>query len=194
HSGLLARLNMYIDAADHAWQEWVVSYDLNHQAAMAAKFEAALRRWKRPRAASNRTWQALVITGVKRWGAAILAALLFLTALPLFGPRLWREWRKRAHLRRIVRYGASPSDAGILYQRMLEILARRGFEKPAWFTPIEFARHLPGDEGGRVVEFTEVYNSIRFGGDSAAAVRLAELLQDFERPGRDRPVDHLAIH
>ena len=40
---LSSRLNMYFDAVDHAWQEWVVSYDLTRQVAMAAKFEAALR-------------------------------------------------------------------------------------------------------------------------------------------------------
>ena len=72
------------------------------------------------------------------------------------------------------------SDASILYERMLEILARRGFEKPGWFTPAEFARHLPAEENRRVAEFTEVYNSIRFGGDLSATTRLAGLLQEFE--------------
>ncbi len=76
---------------------------------------------------------------------------------------------------------------------MLEILARRGFQKPPWFTPIEFARHLPAGENSRVVEFTEVYNSIRFGGDRSATSRLAELLQQFERTGQHRAVDHLTV-
>jgi Domain of unknown function (DUF4129) len=67
---------------------------------------------------------------------------------------------------------------------MLTILARRGFQKPAWSTPAEFARHLPAGENLPVTEFTDVYNSIRFGGNVAAAARLATLLQEFERAGR----------
>jgi hypothetical protein len=180
HAGLLARLNMYLDAADHAWQEWVVSYDLTHQVAMAARFEAALRSWNRTGATSNGDWRARVINGLTTWGVAALAAVLLIILVVLFGPRYWREWRRKARLQQIIRSGGSPSDASILYERMLEMLERRGFQKPPWFTPTEFARHLPVEEK-KVVEFTEVYNAVRFGGDTSAASRLAGLLQDFER-------------
>ncbi|HEX4137995.1 MAG TPA: DUF3488 and transglutaminase-like domain-containing protein [Bryobacteraceae bacterium] len=180
HAGLLARLNMYLDAADHAWQEWVVSYDLTHQVAMAARFEAALRSWNRTGATSNGDWRARVINGLTTWGVAALAAVLLIVLVVLFGPRYWREWRRKARLQQIIRSGGSPSDASILYERMLEMLERRGFQKPPWFTPTEFARHLPVEEK-KVVEFTEVYNAVRFGGDTSAASRLAGLLQDFER-------------
>jgi protein-glutamine gamma-glutamyltransferase len=192
-AGLLSRLNMYLDAADHAWQEWVVSYDLTHQVAMAARFEAALRNLNRPNPASNSDWMVRVANSAKTWGTAILAVILFAVALMFFGPRYWREWRGRVRLRQIIRSGGSPSDAGILYERMLDVLARRGFQKPPWFTPIEFARHLPVEENAQVVEFTEVYNSVRFGGDRSATSRLAELLQKFERTRQHRAVDHLTI-
>jgi transglutaminase-like putative cysteine protease len=192
-AGLFSRVNMYLDAADHAWQEWVVSYDLTQQVAMAARFEAALRSWSRPNPTPNRNWSALLVNAVKSGGAVLIAALVFIALLARFGPRFWRVWRKRVALRQIIRTGGSPSDARILYERMLEILARRGFRKPPWFTPVEFARHLPASENNRVVEFTDVYNSIRFGGNRAATSRLAELLQEFERTGQHRPVDHLTI-
>jgi protein-glutamine gamma-glutamyltransferase len=191
-AGLLSRLNMYLDAADHAWQEWVVSYDLTRQVAMAAKFEAALRGLSNPGAAPNRNWRMLLVNGAKSWGAATLAGILFIAALAFFGPRYWRKWRGNARLRQIIRSGGSPSDASVLYERMLEVLARRGFQKPSWFTPSEFARHLPVSEAG-VAEFTEVYNSIRFGGDRSATSRLAQLLQEFERTSQHRPVDHLTV-
>ena len=77
--------------------------------------------------------------------------------------------------------GGSVSDASVLYERMLSILARRGFEKPGWFTPVEFATHLPVEENRKVVAFTEVYNSIRFGGQVSATAQLAGLLQEFEK-------------
>jgi hypothetical protein len=106
---------------------------------------------------------------------------------------LWQDWKRRSRLRKIIRSGGTPSDASLLYQRMLEILARRGFQKPAWFTPAEFARHYSGEERGQVAAFTELYNSIRFGRDRTATSRLAELLQDLERPRQHRTVDHLPV-
>jgi hypothetical protein len=192
-TGLFSRINMYLDAADHAWQEWVVSYDLTQQVAMAARFEAALRNWNRPDVTPNRNWKLLFRNAGIFRGAALLAALLFLAVLARFVPRYWRVWRKKARLRQIIRTGGSPADASVLYERMLEVLARRGFRKPPWFTPVEFARHLPVEEHIPVVEFTDVYNSIRFGGDRLAASRLAKLLQDLERTGHHRAVDHLTI-
>jgi hypothetical protein len=184
--GILARLNMYLDAADHAWQEWVVSYDLSHQVAIAAKFEAALRGWNRPSTRAGVTWSTRVRSWSKAWVAGSVGSLFLVFSVTLFGPGFWREWRKKARLRRIIRSGGSSSDAGVLYERMLEMLARRGFKKPDWFTPIEFARHLPMEEGARVMEFTEVYNSIRFGGEISATSKLAAMLQEFERQSRRR--------
>jgi transglutaminase-like putative cysteine protease len=180
-AGLLSRVNMYLDAADHAWNEWVVSYDLTHQVAMAARFEAALRRWNRRSTASNTNWAERFRTAESAWGAGLVALLLFSGVASFFGPRWWREWRRKARLTRIIRSGGSPSDASLLYQHMLDLLARRGFQKPAWFTPMEFAGHLPVEEKTRMLEFTELYNSVRFGGDADATSRLAGMLQEFER-------------
>ncbi len=192
-AGLFSRINMYLDAADHAWQQWVVAYDLTQQVAMAARFEAALRSLSRPGASANRKWTALFGNATMARVAALFAALLFLAVLARFGPVYWHVWRKKNRLRQIIRTGGSPSDASVLYERMLEVLAGRGFRKPPWFTPVEFARHIPVEENIQVVEFTEVYNSIRFGGDRTAISRLAELLQNFERTRQHRAVDHLTI-
>jgi hypothetical protein len=172
--GLLSRLNMYLDAADHAWQEWVVAYDLSHQAAIAARVEAALRGWNGPRRSEGVRWN-----GKATWWS--VAAVGLCVAGVVFGPRLLRGLARKARLQRIIRAGGSTSDASLLYQRMLDLLARRGFQKPPWFTPAEFARHLPVEENRRVTAITEVYNSIRFGGNGAATAQLAQLLQDFER-------------
>jgi hypothetical protein len=63
---------------------------------------------------------------------------------------------------------------------MLESMAGRGFQKPAWFTPLEFARTLPAGERERIGEFTKAYNEVRFGADPAGAARLVELLDSLE--------------
>ena len=65
---------------------------------------------------------------------------------------------------------------------MLHILKRRGYQKPAWFTPAEFAATLPRTELGLAVgEFTAAYNALRFGGHTGAAPRLTVLLDRLEQ-------------
>jgi hypothetical protein len=63
---------------------------------------------------------------------------------------------------------------------MLETMARRGFQKPAWFTPAEFARNLPDRERDTIDAFTSAYNRMRFGGDPGGASRMAEMLERLE--------------
>jgi hypothetical protein len=180
-NSLFSRLNMYLDAADHAWQDWVVAYDPGQQVAIAMKFEAALRGWRHRSITPGEVWINRLFARAKWWGVWLLAAVLMLAAGIFFFPGIWRDWRGRARLRRIVRDGGSRSDASILYERMLAVLARRGFEKPGWFTPVEFARHLPEGQIQIVQQFTALYNSIRFGGNVAGTSRLALLLQELER-------------
>jgi hypothetical protein len=60
---------------------------------------------------------------------------------------------------------------------MLDLLAQRGYHKPAWFTPVEFASGLPSEISGEVLRFTGLYNAARFGGDTSSNTRLAELLE-----------------
>ena len=76
---------------------------------------------------------------------------------------------------------AHASDATVLYERMLHLLERRGFQKPPWLTPAEFARVLPSSETSLLVEdLTAAYNEVRFGGRRDAAPRMVWLLQRLE--------------
>jgi hypothetical protein len=64
---------------------------------------------------------------------------------------------------------------------MLHVMKRRGYHKPAWFTPAEFAASLSSSELGlAVVEFTATYNAVRFGGRTEVAPRLSILLEELE--------------
>ncbi len=161
-AGLLARLNMYLDAADNTWQEWVVSYDLGHQIALAGNFENALRSRKF-------SWPELS-RFKKTWAAWLGAAALLL----YFGPRFYRS-RKRA------RTLSPATEAGALYAKLLKVLARRGHQKPAGTTPGEFAVSLPPSEAAGVAQFTSLYNSVRFGGDAASLPALARMLREIDR-------------
>ena len=74
------------------------------------------------------------------------------------------------------------ADATLLYERMLQIAKRHGYQKPAWFTPAEFAASLAGSPlGVPVREFTAAYNALRFGGRTEIAPRLSMLLDELEQ-------------
>ena len=183
-NALLTKLALYEDAVETFWQEWVVSYDLGHQATLADRMEQAGRRvslrwldrmfdmgdnWT-----SARSW--LVHTGLW-WLLALACGVVGAWS----APKLWRVWRTRLGVWRLRRGQVSVADATLLYRRMLKLLKRRGYDKPAWFTPYEFACSLPPSEVGMLVlQFTSAYNALRFGGQADAAPRLSELLEELE--------------
>ncbi len=179
--GLLTRINMYFDAADSMWQQWVIAYDLGHQAALAAKFETGLRALNQTELRPHGNWTSGLLLAAIPWAGWLLGLALFAALVFFAAPPLWREWRNRRQVRRIARGGGRPTDASLLYQLMLDLLARRGYEKPIWFTPLEFARHLPATENERVTRFTALYNAARFGGAASATEQLAALLQEMGR-------------
>ena len=117
---------------------------------------------------------------LRRRGCWLLAALV--VWVWLLGPPLVRLLRMRQRVRRVRRGQASVADATLLYQRMLHLLKRRGYQKPAWFTPREFASRCTGAKPGAIVgDFTATYNEVRFGGRTAMAPRLSILLDELER-------------
>ena len=172
-----SRISMFLDAADQFWQDWVLSYDLERQVSLASRMQESGRRL-------NFSW----IPSLSQWGsraAAVaggiaVAALLALLAWAA-GPALLR-WRRRRLGERRARAGmGQPSDATLLYQRMLATLARRGYQKPPWLTPQEFSRVLPQSEMSVVVEdLTAAYTAFRFGGRREVAPQILRLLERLE--------------
>ena len=128
---------------DSLWSQWVVAYDLGHQAQLASRVASALRRWNQPGSRNGSHWSADLLPIAKRWGGWLIALGLLAVILAISGPAWLRTLRDKAAVRRIGRQGGTPTDASLLYRRMLETLERRGFEKPAFFTPCEFVRQLP---------------------------------------------------
>ncbi|MDP9171935.1 MAG: DUF4129 domain-containing protein, partial [Acidobacteriota bacterium] len=177
-AGLLSRVGIYMDAADSVWQQWVVSYDTGHQALLANRFADRLRSALYGRRRSLK-WQAVVPAGAVRWGTVALALTLAAVAMVWGFPRALRRTRQSVQLHRIARRGGSAGDGRALYEHMLKAMESRGYRKPAWFTPLEFARGLPGEEHERVARFTSLYNSVRFGGHGGEAGELARLLREF---------------
>jgi transglutaminase-like putative cysteine protease len=183
---LLTRLSLYLDAAETFWQQWVVDYDLARQGALAYRMEESAHRlgingfdtflgWRV-------AWNRYVVGSVRRFGLDFLAVAAVAVALALGSVPLLRLLRMRRRVARVRRGQASVADATLLYQRMLHLLRRRGYQKPVWFTPAEFAASLPESElGATVKEFTVTYNALRFGGHTDAASRLSTLLDRMEQ-------------
>jgi hypothetical protein len=186
---LLAKAALYLDAAETFWQEWVVTYDITRQGSLAYHMELGARslgiRWFDAVLALRAGWDSYVTAPFQRFRGRIVAALAMAALIWLLGPPAVRLLHVRRRVERIRRGQASVADATLLYQRMLHVLKRRGYQKPAWFTPAEFAASLGATQfGAAVAEFTTTYNALRFGGHIEVAPRLSVLLDDLEQAGR----------
>ncbi len=185
-ASMWGRLSLYADAADVFWQEWVLGYSLDHQILLASRREDSGRRlgvnWPEAGVAACGGFARALRPAAVRFGPTLLFAVLAAGVLLSFGPGAWRWWRARAGVRRALSGRAHPSDAALLYERMLRFLARRGVERPPWMTPIEFARVVEDPQLAAIaLDMAESYNALRFGGDARAASRMAETLAGLER-------------
>jgi len=179
---LLSRLSLLTDTASQFWNDWVMSYDLGHQVALASRMQALGRSIRftdfddlalamKVRARQGMRYLPVV-------GGCIALVIVWL----LFGPAAVKWWKQRAHVRKMERGGSDPSDATILYQQLLDLLAKRGVQKPAWFTPVEFARVVRTPQMASLVEeATAAYNELRYGGRRDAAPRMMRVLEQIRQ-------------
>ena len=188
-ASLWARFGFYLDAADTFWQEWVLNYNLDQQLILASRMENSGRsfgaEWMDSLRSAAVSWRDAAAGWWRRHGIAAIFCVLLALAAWLAGPELWAWWRTIRRVRQARRGEARASDATLIYERMLRLLKRRGFEKPAWITPSEFARMLPRPEiAALVARFTAAYNDLRFGGNPGAAPRMMALLGEIEHSAR----------
>lgn len=187
HSFTLAtRFSLYLDAASTFWQDWVVSYDPSRQGTLADKLEQGAGRlgirWFDSLSGVPGTWDVYVTRWLKRYGLKVVLVLVLGGWIWIFGPPVLRLLHMRRRVQRARRGKACVADATLLYQRMLHILKRHGYHKPAWFTPGEFAASLHDSSlGVAVTDFTTTYNALRFGGHTEVAPRLSMLLDQLEQ-------------
>ncbi len=178
----MSRVSMFFDAAQQFWQDWVVSYDLDRQIVLASRMDQSARSLRvRPfELASRWLWQTSAF--ITRYAAVLIAIGSIAAVVLIFGPVFAGWWRGRERFKRLERGEGVASDATVLYQRMLAVLARRGFQKPPWLTPAEFARVLPAnDTAGVVADLTALYNEFRFGARGEVAPRMMQLLERLEK-------------
>ena len=185
----VARMGDFFDAMETFWQDWVLSYNLEQQVTLAIKTEQAssstMARWATDLQNSlSRFWQGFKSLGVAV-GLVVVSLVVMALLGPLLVPALARWWLRRQQYRRLQAGKVTARDATLLYRRMLEILGRRGVEKPDWVTPQEFASMISAQpEGPAVIELTAAYNAVRFGSDPTGVRRMMELLVALEAAPR----------
>jgi hypothetical protein len=186
HTGW-SRAMLYVDAMASFWREWVVSYDISHQQSLGQEAARSGQRWSH---AIRKWWkrhyrglldgvrhtQEAVSRTPERWSlmGVLTAALLLLT---VNGRRVWRAIRMQ---RLAARPDKSPRQAAtIWYERMTRVVARRGWQKLPVQTPAEFVICIEDARvRKRVAQFTEHYESARFGDSVEDAQRLPELYEE----------------
>ncbi|MBC7924574.1 MAG: DUF3488 domain-containing protein [Bryobacteraceae bacterium] len=183
-TALLSRLLLYADAAETLWRDWVMNYSIDQQIDLVSRVE------RKSRLVSSSTKFSEMfpawLEAIKRlWSpiaGMVAVALVTLGLFWYFGPSLLRQILLRRDVARVSRGKAVASDAGILYGRMLRILNRRGFKKPGWLTPAEFAEALPASaqEARLVTQITSAYHDLRYAGKPDAGARMIQLLHELE--------------
>ena len=181
-ASVTARLALYFDAAEQFWQEWVLSYDIDRQIVLAARVDESAHRlrfgWIRETFGKLEDSARSSAAHARALMAAVGFVILGGIGILALGP--W--WRGRLRVRRLTRGEGKISDATLLYQRMLVLLARRGIQKPPSLTPAEFARVLPRSDFTLLVgDLTGAYNEFRFGGRREVAPRMVRLLDQLEK-------------
>ena len=183
------RVALYLDAAASFWREWIVSYDASHQYVLGQAALSGTRslldnalHWALRHYRDMLRWARHSHERIEhspgRWavlGGAAALLVLVLGNLRRIVRILYEKW-VRAHPER------SPEQAAsVWYARMERSLAKRGVHKSATHTPHEFVKRI-GQEPlrTRVSQFTEAYESARFGNSTDEARRLPELYEEVE--------------
>lgn len=190
-----ARLSLYVDAMSSFWREWIVSYDTSHQYVLGQgainathSFWANARSWARERYAAMLDWGRRTQDRAQRspetWVVGTVAfAIVFLVLRNLRSIVSWiREYGLRAHPER------SPEQAASLwYRKMVRTLERRGIQKGAEQTPVEFLGKIEDKQlRDHVGRFTGAYELARFGNSAGEAERLPELYEEVEEAVQNR--------
>jgi transglutaminase-like putative cysteine protease len=182
----LTHLALYWDWFELAWSEWVINYDFVHQISLAQNLQRASREWterlritvehlRRSSVERLKAWQTRLADAPSALPGAlgILLALALVVRARVIAGLVGRLWGLHVSSSSQM----TPRLATLHYQQMLRLLERRGLGKPPGQTPLEFAAALPVPElCGPVAELTHLYQSARFGAQSADPLQMSQLL------------------
>ncbi|MEP6645331.1 MAG: DUF3488 and transglutaminase-like domain-containing protein [Acidobacteriaceae bacterium] len=181
------RLGLYVDAMASFWREWVVNYDAGHQENLGrSTFQRTRTTFQEFRDWARRHYESLLSSAHRaqdamsgspaKWGSEAVVSL----AIVLLAANLKRLWRMARSFNLARHPGKAPRlAASIWYERMVRMIARRGWRKSASQTPDEFAGAIE-DPRIRILvqDFSRCYEKARFGESAEDAIHLPEMYEE----------------
>ena len=184
--GLLARLSQFADWAELTWNDWVIGYDFARQTALALNVQMRSRNWRELAATWFSEKQQSFKNRMTAWQLKhkIFGFLLPILLLTLLGglrygrlENLLRGLRISLQLRGKNVDAVRTLMASQLYEEMLQLMGRHGYQRAEAQTAFEFAAGVRKPSLiAPVKEFTQIYSEARFGGAKGDLSRLERLL------------------
>lgn len=173
-SGIAATFGKYIEAIEAIWIQYFVAYDDQEQRTLGRSvrdefqnYQSKLSTYMGLTTDLATEWLAEVRGDKGLWASvmAILYAAAGLTSFVLgLSVLVWlfrRGIRLRIWQRILGRFAFRRANSAVIfYERMVSILAERGFRRESSQTPLEFA-HSVGDPDA--IAITKKYQEVRFG-------------------------------
>jgi transglutaminase-like putative cysteine protease len=181
-TGVTAQLRKYAEALELFWFQYVIGYDKQEQRSLASAIHDRVFDYGRVLASVISTIRSILPTNIL---ALVLIGLggVLLLGTAFIAVRVFRFGWGRG-----LRFSQS-EDRGIstieFYERLLNLMARRGIERDKSLTPLEFAQQI-GTRDAQVI--TRAYNRVRFGKEQLSTIELREIkkiLAAMETPTQD---------
>jgi len=173
-AGISAQFNKYLEALETFWIQYFVAYDNQEQRSLFTSVKRSIADYQ----TKTSGWANQVVDRITEWWkevrgekglqsslfavayAAGFLAVSFLVILAI--ALLYRKVRKMGVWKRLADWLKLKKRATVIefYERMLKVLASKGFRRETHQTPLEFALVVGMPE---VVRITEKYNRVRFG-------------------------------
>jgi protein-glutamine gamma-glutamyltransferase len=170
-TGVVAQLGKYAEALELIWFQYVVGYDKQEQRSLATSLHNRVFDYRRIAAELFESVKSKVpLLSSKGIFLALALTLVLVTLVLIRVLRLgWRRGLK------ISRGTGEPRTAAVeFYQRLMDLLARRGLSRLNDQTPLEFASNLGSPEA---LTITRLYNRVRFGSQQLSMAEQQEIDQ-----------------
>jgi hypothetical protein len=176
-TGVTAQFKKYLEALELVWFQYVVGYDKQEQRSLATSIHAAVFDYGRQISSVLTILRSYIPKNVLSV-LLLLLIILLLASLVFLTRRVWRlGWR-----RSFINSDAEGRDYSnvAFYERLITLMADRGFRRDTHVTPMEFA----GQVGLAEVDvITRAYNRVRYGKQKLTPFELKEInriLTNFE--------------
>jgi transglutaminase-like putative cysteine protease len=174
--GFAAQAGKYAEALELIWFQYVVGYDKQEQRSLAASLQNRLVDYRRS--------LALMVFAIRKTFSSNVRMISFVAlglagaVLLLFAAKRVRRFGWRRGLRLRPGQAVAATSTVLFYERLIELLARRGVQRDSYLTPLEFAGRLDFQPA---LAITRAYNRVRFGGQPLSASEQREIDQTLKK-------------